>query len=698
MISKYYNELVEKYHTYGMVYISTKSDVKELLNRVFLYYNHFNADDTKLDEIEEAQVDNAIIQAVIRSEFDDSSFDFISVIVKNLIDSKDLSLFIKRLSEIDLIIAETLSGKKNPDTQKLKQRFIDLEIKGNDIYKVYLLFDSIPDNETKIRIREIVSNFQGILKDLTFICLFSDDINEIISDVETPTLYVKQGFLKLIDSKQMLIYGNEKSVITSISAKSLKDMYLKYGTSGLFASNLRFYVKSTKIDNVIKETIRKEPENFWYYNNGIIITCSDYKVSRNTIELQNFSIVNGGQTTTLIGNTNFDVDFGITCKIIKNKYKNNDENTIFLSKVAEASNTQKPIKVKDLIANRIEQHRLKNQYQSMNVFLQVKRGEKINKKIYPEKWQYTTNEEVGQMLFSFIYQRPGNAKNSKSAMLQNQNNYKLIFQSNYSNMFLLGLQYIKAAYNDWKSSIKKYSNDVTLLAIAVNNYFMYMALIGFYAKVFINEDFRNYIMNLNDFKLSENDEFKMYLSQNDIGHLSVFNDPHYFENKDYANRLFTTIYNRILNPAFRTYKSIYTTHGAGHFSKSDSNYYNNVLVHCIKDIKKNWNSSDFNYEEFLSKYFSLPTEKVRIITQEQIFDEYKPGLIEELKELRKRIYKDHDGKLNWGDIFSNIQLSRIELYKPRSIEDLSKDIKMRDSQIKLCGEEVLKIISKYTIL
>ena len=38
------------------------------------------------------------------------------------------------------------------------------------------------------------------------------------------------------------------------------------------------------------------------------------------LELYNFSIVNGGQTTNLIGRTNFDNDFPIMCKVIKNKY------------------------------------------------------------------------------------------------------------------------------------------------------------------------------------------------------------------------------------------------------------------------------------------------------------------------------------------------------------------------------------------
>ena len=57
----------------------------------------------------------------------------------------------------------------------------------------------------------------------------------------------------------------------------------------------------------------------------------------------------------------------------------------FLSKVAETSNTQKPIKTRDIIANRIEQKKLQKQMKAVDVYVQIKRGEKINKLQYPEK-------------------------------------------------------------------------------------------------------------------------------------------------------------------------------------------------------------------------------------------------------------------------------------------------------------------------
>lgn len=192
-----------------------------------------------------------------------------------------------------------------------------------------------------------------------------------------------------------------------------------YGYRGLFSQNLRYYVKSAKVDENIIESMQEHPDNFWYFNNGIILICEDYLISETSIILRKFSIINGGQTTKLIGETEFNKDFFLQCKIIKNKYLDEDERLEFISDVAEASNTQKPIKNKDLIANRIEQRLLKKQMANEGVYCQIKRGEKINKKLYPNAWQNTTNEELGQFLLSFVYQKPGTARGSKQSRENN---------------------------------------------------------------------------------------------------------------------------------------------------------------------------------------------------------------------------------------------------------------------------------------
>jgi hypothetical protein len=67
---------------------------------------------------------------------------------------------------------------------------------------------------------------------------------------------------------------------------------------------LREHIVQKSVDDAIDDTIKKERENFWYYNNGITIGCNDYRIDGYKLKLYDFSIINGAQTTTKIGKSN----------------------------------------------------------------------------------------------------------------------------------------------------------------------------------------------------------------------------------------------------------------------------------------------------------------------------------------------------------------------------------------------------------
>ena len=89
-------------------------------------------------------------------------------------------------------------------------------------------------------------------------------------------------------------------------------------------------------------------------NNGIIIACEEFVIDGDNIKLYNFSIVNGCQTTTLLGKysgRDEGKDFPIACKIIMPSAKSSEDFIKFISEIAEASNSQKAINDRDLKAN-----------------------------------------------------------------------------------------------------------------------------------------------------------------------------------------------------------------------------------------------------------------------------------------------------------------------------------------------------------
>jgi hypothetical protein len=66
--------------------------------------------------------------------------------------------------------------------------------------------------------------------------------------------------------------------------------------------------------------------------------------------------------------------------------------------------------------------------EGLGVFVQIKRGDRINKIVYPEQWQNSTNDEIAQLVYSAVYQDPMLARNSKSKLLSTDSIYSDVFE------------------------------------------------------------------------------------------------------------------------------------------------------------------------------------------------------------------------------------------------------------------------------
>lgn len=273
-------------------------------------------------------------------------------------------------------------------------------------------------------------------------------------------------------SKNILHYG-EDGIIVNIKATSLKNLYVKHADKGLFSYNLREHITQKSVDQGIEDTIKQNADKFWFYNNGVIIGCSDYIVDGNKIKLYGFSIINGAQTTTQIGKSKLvdsDHDFAVVCKIVraKNSMKNDEE---FIGRISEASNSQKPIKPRDLKSNAGEQKRMqmgaaKNKYP---LAIEIKRGVKPKNYKKVEKWQRVTNDYVGQLIYSCVFQRPGPARNSKTSMYSSAKLYKQLFMRKYDYDCLYDLVRLG---NEYDIFLEKFSanpqSDINQVALAYN--------------------------------------------------------------------------------------------------------------------------------------------------------------------------------------------------------------------------------------
>lgn len=83
-----------------------------------------------------------------------------------------------------------------------------------------------------------------------------------------------------------------------------------YGKN-LCSRNLRHLLISSEVNAALEQTLRNEPDNFWYFNNGITIICESIGKAivgapaqqLGLFQCQGASIVNGAQTVGTIGST-----------------------------------------------------------------------------------------------------------------------------------------------------------------------------------------------------------------------------------------------------------------------------------------------------------------------------------------------------------------------------------------------------------
>lgn len=145
----------------------------------------------------------------------------------------------------------------------------------------------------------------------------------------------------------------------------------------IFDDNVRVYLsRNNRINRKIIETALSDTNAlFWYLNNGLTITCDAFGYPKGkrapNIQLDNIQIVNGGQTSHAL----FDAyhkdpeklrNVLVLVRIIETKSKE------ISSAIAESTNSQTPIKGRDLRSNDEIQKKIAEAFDGMGLFFERK--------------------------------------------------------------------------------------------------------------------------------------------------------------------------------------------------------------------------------------------------------------------------------------------------------------------------------------
>ncbi len=246
-------------------------------------------------------------------ESDTSVFDLVQIIEQTKEDVKNVRVFVVTNGQASVEII--------PDAREQNGIYIDFQLW--DIERVYQQY-LIRSGKQKIEI-DFQNDFNHKLK-----CLHMDKVSEKVD-----------------------------AYLAIIPGKILAQIYGKY-RQGLLEKNVRAFLQfKAKVNQGIRETIRNTPDMFFAYNNGISTTAEKVDVEfENGVpyitKIQNWQVVNGGQTTASIFATSTEKDIDLTKVFVQMKISvvlKPDEMTEIVPKISRFANTQTIIKDSDFSSN-----------------------------------------------------------------------------------------------------------------------------------------------------------------------------------------------------------------------------------------------------------------------------------------------------------------------------------------------------------
>ena len=502
---------------------------------------------------------------------------------------------------------ELRDGHYERANEKLGSRFIELYDKTDEESKFHFVFyTSAPKN--RINKKRLEAKFLDEFLDTDNIevsILFDADLRKEIEEAARWKSIVESGKICIDKARDKpgscLLYGDNAAIV-NVSAFSIKKLYTEHKTN-LLALNLRYHIKERKrdgVDNAIKNTIETNPESFWLKNNGLTIICDKFEISGREVHLENFSIVNGGQTTFMLSNSkNIDAthDFYLPCKIIRNVCTTKDEKAAFSLAIAQAANSQKPITQDDLKVNTPEQISFAHEMRAVGIFYQTKRGEKIPLRQYPEPYRKTKLEDVGKLCMAAIFQMPCVSRNKKSLIYKDRY-YDYIFKNEQEKVAKIckELLYINYYFNKiFKPKFKNESETLedakTRLNFATNARtsciaFTALAARWYYHKNITDQDLNTIFAAATSQSSSSSDD--LYKAVRDINSMQSFLFPKKLsENMDLYDAALDKLFSAIIEEGILIYSLARDNKpdlNANSFFQNDKNYYT-ILKHCWSRLK-----------------------------------------------------------------------------------------------------------------
>jgi hypothetical protein len=213
-------------------------------------------------------------------------------------------------------------------------------------------------------IRVITEQIAGFIRDGISVerrfLLLPDFIRELEAEVARTGVTVSGGLLRgrTVDEQHESLQG-------TISAAELGKWYGEHGRR-LFDDNVRVEMDS-EVNKEIVKCLLEEPQNFWYFNNGVTALCEDWErapanVREVPFRFDGLRIVNGAQTVGSISAAMGEPEKVARAQVPIRFIKLKTTGPEFGARITYATNRANPMLPRDLLAMDHVQQRLRDEF------------------------------------------------------------------------------------------------------------------------------------------------------------------------------------------------------------------------------------------------------------------------------------------------------------------------------------------------
>lgn len=260
-----------------------------------------------------------------------------------------------------LVSPESLEREGKPELAQAARDFLEAQKEGSGVELFYLYAGAKTANVEK-KINVYNQNPDNIEKRRAFRHYHLGLIKEMWEETQGERLRIDRDIIATLEEPIKMTGRFGCATVLAVPAAELVRLYTKY-EDRLFDRNVRLFLGARKgsVNAGIAETLGndKEKPNFWAYNNGVTIICDSFKAGKNTVELRNFSIVNGCQTTVSLSEHKGSLDdVSVLVRCIA-------ASSSILDSIIRFTNSQNPIRTWDIASQDNTQRRMKREFEGL---------------------------------------------------------------------------------------------------------------------------------------------------------------------------------------------------------------------------------------------------------------------------------------------------------------------------------------------